>query len=133
VVIHRVNETLEIPSDLVDADGGVCNDEGAMWRPGETFHDSSHNVLIGVEWSGPSSSVVTLSNAPRTNVYVNASSTACEDGTSLCPWNTVSEGHAAVLPHGGVQIAPGAYPETLIMGKPAVLMTAGSGSVFIGQ
>jgi len=133
VVIHHVNETRSIPSDLVDVDGGECNDEGAMWRPGESFHDSSSGVLISVEWADEDSSGVTLTNKPRNPVYVNRTSATCEDGSPGCPWNTVSEGHAAVLPHGQVYVTPGAYPENLILGKPAVLAPSGPGSVTIGQ
>ena len=133
VVINEVNETRSIPADLVDVDGRACNDEGSMWRPGESFHDLSSNVLISVEWADENSSVVTMTNEPRNPVYVNRSSATCEDGSPGCPWNTVSEGHAAVLPHGNVFVAPGTYPESLIMGKPAVLAPSGSGSVMIGE
>jgi M6 family metalloprotease-like protein len=133
VAIHYVNETRSIPADMIDVDGGECNDEGSMWRPGESFHDAGNDVLISVEWANDSSSIVTLTNEPRAGAYVNWSSSTCEDGSTACPWNTVSEGHSAVLPHGGVHIAPGVYPETLIMGKPAMLTTNGPGSVTIGQ
>jgi hypothetical protein len=133
VAIHYVNELRSIPADMPDTDGGECNDEGSMWRPGESFHDASNDVLISIEWATQDSSIVTLTNEPRGNVYVNRSSTSCEDGSPLCPWNTVSEGHAAALPHGGVHITPGVYPEALIMGKPAVLSPWGTGSVTIGE
>jgi len=133
VDIHYVNEARSIPADMFDVDGGECNDEGSMWRPGESFYDASNDVLIGIEWANESSSIVTLTNEPRANVYVNSSSGTCENGSSLCPWNTVSEGHAAVLPHGDVHITSGFYPETLIMGKPAMLRPFGAGSVTIGE
>jgi hypothetical protein len=66
-------------------------------------------------------------------VYVDRSSDFCEDGSTACPWDTVSEGHASVVTYGEVRIAPGNYPETLIMGKPALLVPWGSGTVKIGQ
>ena len=134
VVIHRVNEYLDMPADLIDADGGDCNDEGSMWRPGESYYDSPGNVLISVEWANDSSSGVTLTNVPRTAVYVNWSSAACQDGSPGCPWNTVSEGHAGVFSGGNVYIEPGTYSETIIMGKPAQLNRSGSsGNVVIGH
>ena len=133
VAIHHVDERRSIPADMPDVDGGECNDEGSMWRPGESYYDASNGVLIGIEWADENSSVVTLTNEPRDPVYVNFSSSACENGSSSCPWNTVSEGHAAVMPHGQVYITPGNYSATTIMGKPATLAPWGTGSVTIGN
>jgi hypothetical protein len=133
VAIHHVNEHRSIPADMFDVDGGECNDEGSMWRPGESYYDAANGALIGIEWADENSSVVTLTNEPRHPVYVNWSSTTCENGSSSCPWNTISEGHAAVMPSGQVYAAPGNYPERIIMGKPARLAPWGAGSVTIGQ
>ena len=37
------------PAFVVDADNnGNPNDEGAMWRPGETFEDRSNGIRIEV-------------------------------------------------------------------------------------
>jgi hypothetical protein len=133
VAIHHVDERRSIPADMFDVDGGACNDEGSMWRPGESYYDASNRVLISVEWADENSSVVAMTNTPRDPVYVNWSSATCEDGSAGCPWNTVSEGHAATMPQGQVYITPGNYSETMIMGKPATLAPWGSGLVTIGH
>ena len=133
VVIYEVDERRSIPADLVDVDGGECNDEGSMWRPGEAFYHPARNVLIGVEWANATSSGITMTNVPRDVVYVDGGSHTCENGSSLCPWNTISEGHAAATPNGQVYVFPGVYPERIIMGKPARLARWGNGSVTIGQ
>lgn len=51
VVIHKVDSTLsDRNAQVVDADGnGNTNDEGAMWKPGETFQDSANGITIAVE------------------------------------------------------------------------------------
>jgi len=133
VAIHHVDEFRSIPADMPDTDGGECNDEGSMWRPGESYYDAAHGVLIGIEWADENSSVVTLTNEPRDPVYVNWSNIGCQDGSTGCPWNTISEGHAAVIPGGQVYATPGDYPETIIMGKPARVAPWGAGSVTIGR
>ena len=49
VVLHEVEPGRASPAFVVDADNnGNPNDEGAMWRPGETFEDRSNGIRIEV-------------------------------------------------------------------------------------
>jgi M6 family metalloprotease-like protein len=122
-------------AQVVDADGdGDCNDEGAQWEPGESFSDVANTIVATVEWADEYSSILTLTNAARTYVYVNWANSGYEDGTATYPWNTVWEGHGAAYPGGSVYIAAGSYPETLTLRKPATLRRSGTtGVVRIGQ
>jgi hypothetical protein len=144
VIIHDVlpNRMIYPPGDdpysdrwaqVMDWDGdGDCNDEGAQWEPGESFYDVANTIVTTVEWADEWSSIVTLTNAARMFVYVDWDS-VYEDGTATYPWNTVWEGHGAAYPGGSVYIAPGTYPETLTLLKPATLYRSGSsGIVTIG-
>jgi hypothetical protein len=122
-------------AQVLDADGdGDCNDEGARWEPGESFSDVAKTIVATVEWADESSSILTLTNAARTHVYVDwGNTTGYEDGTPTDPWNTVWEGHGAAYPGGSVHIAAGSYPEILTLRKPATLRRHGTtGVVRIG-
>lgn len=49
IVLHQVMPGRQSPAHVVDADNnGNPNDEGAMWRVGETFTDSRANITIEV-------------------------------------------------------------------------------------
>ncbi|RMF30714.1 MAG: hypothetical protein D6752_03560 [Candidatus Nitrosothermus koennekii] len=49
VIIHHVVETRDRPAQVIDIDNnGNPNDEGAMWRVGETFSDESNNISITI-------------------------------------------------------------------------------------
>ena len=134
VVIHSVDETLEIPADLIDSDGGECNDDGSMWEPGESFSDRNNGIVVTVEWADQSGSIVTLTNAARDFVYVDGGYGGYQDGSSVYPWDTVWEGHGAAYPHANVYVRPSSYPELLTLRKPAVVRRWGaSGVVRIGQ
>jgi hypothetical protein len=110
------------------------NDEGAMWRPGESFEDPVSGIIGTVVWADTSGSILTLTNAGRADTYVNGAMSGYEDGSPSHPWNTVLEGHGGVFSEGDVYIAPGFYDETLRLVKPAVLARWGSsGSVIIGE
>ena len=55
VIIHR-NGT-----DLVDGDGAApYDDDGAMWLPGETFHDEQNGVEIEVDSATPTGFTITV-------------------------------------------------------------------------
>ena len=49
VVIHKVDETAEVPAKLLDADNnGIPADEGSIWRVGEIFNDGDAKISIEV-------------------------------------------------------------------------------------
>ena len=49
VIIHQVDPNRDNRAHVIDIDGnGNTGDAGAMWLPGETFNDISHNILIKV-------------------------------------------------------------------------------------
>jgi M6 family metalloprotease-like protein len=136
VVIHSVDPTRDRPANVVDVDmNGDPNDDAAQWVPGETFWDSTHGIVMTVEYADASGSIITLTNAARVDVYVNRANSGYENGTSTYPWNTVWEGQGAVYPTGAVWIAPNSYPEIITIHKyPITLRRWGSsGSVIIGQ
>jgi len=67
IVIHRVDPAAEAPAQVVDADGAVFpspNDEGAMWRPGETFVDSDYRIVVSVDYDWGTGYIVTIANDP---------------------------------------------------------------------
>jgi hypothetical protein len=130
VVIHMINPFRDNPAWVVDPDMmGDPNDEGARWDKGETFWDSTNHVVVTVEDSDGTGSLITLSNAAQAIVYVNYGNSGYESGSSIYPWNTTYEGYGAVLPTGTVYITPGTYntQETLL--KPATLRRWGSSGV----
>jgi hypothetical protein len=135
VVMHSVDVTRKEPAHVVDPDNnGDCNDEGARWRPGETFYDPTEGIVMTVEWADEDSSIITLSNAAQYLVYVDRSNNGYEDGSPEDPWNTVYEGRGAVAPGGRVYIAPGSYDEPQVILKPMSLRRWGSsGTVTIGR
>jgi len=51
VVLHRVNpHAADRPARVVDVDGnGDPNDDGATWKPGETFTDAAAGITVAVE------------------------------------------------------------------------------------
>ncbi len=64
ILINRVDSTRgDRQSQVVDPDGnGDPNDGAAMWLPGETFTDDTHDITISVDGSSPSGFQVTLSS-----------------------------------------------------------------------
>jgi hypothetical protein len=49
VVLHQVVPGRQSPAHVVDADNnGNPNDEGAMWRVGETFEDNRAGITVEV-------------------------------------------------------------------------------------
>ncbi len=66
VIIHSV-DTLRTGNDrlaqVVDAtNNGDCNDDGAIWLPGETFTDSAKGITIKVNSFGKTSANITITN-----------------------------------------------------------------------
>ncbi len=50
VIIHQVDTTRGVPAQVVDADNnGNPNDAGAIWTPGEVFHDVTNGITISVD------------------------------------------------------------------------------------
>jgi hypothetical protein len=134
VVLHRWDSSIDEQGRVVDPDhNGNPNDAGAMWLPGETFLDLDASLQVTVDWADAHRSQVTLTNRPRSPVYVDLGNTGYENGTQADPWNSVREGYGAVLPDGTVYIMPAVYPEALTLSKPATLQRDGtSGTVTIG-
>lgn len=63
VVMHQVVPTRASPAHVVDADNnGNPNDEGAMWRVGETFSDDKNHITMEVVSREDSSFTVRISN-----------------------------------------------------------------------
>jgi len=135
VVIHMINPFRDNPAWVVDPDMmGDPNDEGARWDKGESFWDSTNGVVVTVEDSDGTGSLITLCNAARATVYVNPGNTGYENGTSSYPWNTVYEGYGAALPTGNVYLLPGTYNPQQTMLKAATLRRWGStGVVTLGN
>ena len=63
VILHEVDLTLENLAHVIDIDGnGNTGDEGAMWLPGETYHDPQTGIRITVNYATPTGFVVTVNN-----------------------------------------------------------------------
>jgi len=63
VIIHEVVLGRAEPAHVVDVDGnGNTGDEGAMWRPGETFISSANGIEVKVDSATPTGFVVTIRN-----------------------------------------------------------------------
>ncbi len=136
VLIHDVDTNRpDRWAQVVDVDGdGDCNDDGAMWEPGEVFVDVANRIVVSVESVDSVSAMVSVSNKARDPVYVWGGASGYEDGSPEDPWNTVEEGYASVYPNGTVYIFPGNYPETLTMSKPCRLEQGyGTEPVIIGE
>jgi M6 family metalloprotease-like protein len=140
VLIHHaktspVVDSLYCDAIVVDADGDSdVNDDGAMWLPGETFHDQDNHVMVSVLDESGTGWLVGLSTAPRAPCYVDGSNAGTEDGTVTHPFDTVVEGLAGVVPGARILAFPGDYPEALVIRKPCRIERAGpSGSVFVGR
>jgi M6 family metalloprotease-like protein len=54
VVIHKVNtKRADRKAQVVDPDNdGNPNDQGAMWKPGETFKNGKHGITVHIEGEG---------------------------------------------------------------------------------
>jgi hypothetical protein len=92
------------------------------------FHPIVISYILG-ELSGAS-----CLDLARDLTYVDLSNTGDEDGTAAHPWNTVEEGVRGVIPSGTVLIAPGTYPENILVRENARFERNGaSGVVTIGQ
>jgi hypothetical protein len=136
VVLHDVVLNRDRPSQVFDYDGnGDPNDAGAQWEPGETMSLlTPWQWVITVEAKDATGSLVTMSNAARSTVYVDDGFIGTEDGSASHPWDTFFEGTGSVYPAGNVYIAPAAYGETMMLRKPATYRRWGStGIVTIGQ
>jgi hypothetical protein len=63
IVIHQVTPTRDSPAHVVDGDNnGNPNDEGAMWRVGETFTDSRAGITVEVVSNLGTTFTVRISN-----------------------------------------------------------------------
>ena len=86
VIIHQVDPNRDNRAHVIDIDGnGNTGDAGAMWLPGETFNDISHNILIEV-LSATSNGFVVLINTglvPLSGVEIGGEETGqtCTDYT----------------------------------------------------
>ncbi len=135
VVIHEVVPARgDRSAQVVDPDGnGNTNDAGAMWLPGENFHDAANGVQVYVESETTTGYVVSITTSPRDPTYVDGGTAGTEDGSSANPWNTAGEGLAGVIPDGTIYCAPGTYSEEMTIRKPLIFRLWGSsGSVVIG-
>jgi len=73
VIIHEVVLGRAEPAHVVDIDGnGNTGDEGAMWKPGETFTSSAYGISVKVDSSTSTGFVVTIRNryTPMTAVEI---------------------------------------------------------------
>ena len=72
----------------------------------------------------------------RAAVYVHRN-TPCEssdeDGSPICPWNSLLEGYYGVLGGGTIYIFGGVYPPITLHGSRAMTLQAIGGTVVIGQ
>ena len=63
IVIHQVTPTRDSPAHVVDGDNnGNPNDEGAMWRVGESFTDSRAGITVEVVSNLGTTFTVRISN-----------------------------------------------------------------------
>ncbi len=64
VIIHQVDVTRSIPSQVVDVDGnGNTGDAGAIWTVGETFVDAANRITVAVNAATTTGFVITVANA----------------------------------------------------------------------
>lgn len=78
VLITYVNESLTIgPVHVIDGDPSVSNLEDAVWKVGQTFYDTAHNLVVKVDDKVGNSYKITISTStqhslPNENVEVLA-------------------------------------------------------------
>lgn len=67
VIIHKND-------DLVDATGAPYDDEGAMWKVGETFVDAASDIEVHIESATATGFVITIKNGtePQVNATLSA-------------------------------------------------------------
>ncbi|MBK8048714.1 MAG: DUF11 domain-containing protein [Anaerolineales bacterium] len=85
IVIHEVDKTRSEPAHVIDADGnGDVNDEGAMWRTGETF-TGRNGVTVCVAGSTATGFFVGIGNGqtPQCELAADLSSSATSASNSL--------------------------------------------------
>lgn len=64
VIIHQVDTSRSIPSQIVDVDGnGNTGDAGALWTVGETFVDAANHISVAVNSATTTGFVITVANA----------------------------------------------------------------------
>ena len=70
VLIHKVD-------DLVDPTGAPYDDEGAMWKPGETFVDAANEIEVHIDSATATGFVITIKNGtePQVNATLSANPT----------------------------------------------------------
>jgi hypothetical protein len=61
VLIHKND-------DLVDATGAPYDDEGAMWKPGETFVDAANEIEVHIDSATATGFVITIKNGTEPHV-----------------------------------------------------------------
>ncbi len=68
VLIHEVNPARDNEAQVVDQTlNNDPNDEGAMWRPGETFVDAAYNISISVLSTSGTGYLVRIQNGTMLN------------------------------------------------------------------
>ncbi|MFH1277282.1 MAG: hypothetical protein ABIK65_02745 [Candidatus Eisenbacteria bacterium] len=134
-VIHEVQPGRREPAWMIDYDGdGDPYDGGSYFVAGEALSDPGDGIVITVNGEDGNSSVVTLTNMGRSTVFVNGSFGGYESGSATNPWNTMIEGHSGTFDGGTISVAPGSYPEGLIVARPLTIQRWGStGTVVIGE
>gem|GEM_PF-548134 len=88
VILHKVTPSNSIPARVidVDTDNVFTGDEGAMWRVGETFTDTLHNVQIKVLSQTASGFTVQVSNGnPAPKAFYKSAPTSGVINQSLAP------------------------------------------------
>ena len=64
VIIHQVDTSRSIPSQIVDVDGnGNTGDAGALWTAGETFVDAANHITVAINGVTTTGFVIMVSNA----------------------------------------------------------------------
>lgn len=66
VIIHKND-------DLVDPTGAPYDDEGAMWKVGETFVDAANEVEVHIDSATATGFVITIKNGTEPQVYATLS------------------------------------------------------------
>ena len=61
VLIHKTD-------DLVDTTGAPYDDEGAMWKPGETFVDVANEIEVHIDSATASGFVITIKNGTEPHI-----------------------------------------------------------------